>query len=64
VGYSDGGNDGFEVDTDADAEHAEFHSVTLQYSPITQVVNEEPHLHSFILGLEPDVSSHVGCDEH
>jgi len=63
VGYFDGGNVGFEVGTDADAEHAELHSVTLQYSPITQVFDEEPHVHSFMLGLEPDVSSHVGFDE-
>jgi len=63
VGYSDGGNVGFEVSTDVVAEHAEFQSVTLQYSPITQVFNLEPHVHSFTLGLEPDVSSHVGCDE-
>jgi len=60
VGYSDGGNVGFEVGTDADAEHSEFQSVTLQYSPITQIFDGEPHVHSFILGLNPDVSSHVG----
>jgi len=62
VGYSDGGNVGFEVGTDV-IEHAEFQPVTLQYSPCTQVFNEEPQVHSFTLGLEPDVSSHVGCDE-
>jgi len=62
VGYSDGGNVGFEVGTDADAEHAALESDTLQYSPITQVLNDEPHVHCFTVRMEPDVSSHVGCN--
>jgi len=60
VGYSDGVNVGFLVGNNADAEHSEFKSVTLQYSPMAQVLNEEPHVHCFILRMEPDVSSHVG----